>query len=61
MIYAFTCGGRRCAMSRAEKRLYRAFRRMVGMRRITPARSRRLIRPTYFPARIDPIEALRHE
>ncbi len=47
--------------SKAEKRLYRAFRRMVDMRRITPARSRRLISPTYFPARMDPIEALRHE
>ncbi|MDP2834377.1 MAG: hypothetical protein Q8Q28_13995 [Pseudomonadota bacterium] len=31
---------------RAEKRFYRAFRRMFGIRRITPARRRRLIRPT---------------
>jgi len=31
---------------RAEKQLYRAFRRKFGIRRITPAKSRRLIRPT---------------
>jgi hypothetical protein len=31
---------------RAEKPLYRAFRRMLGIRRITPAKRRRLICPS---------------
>jgi hypothetical protein len=41
--YAGSCHG---PARRAEKRLYRAFRRMFVIRRITPARSHRLIRPT---------------
>jgi hypothetical protein len=44
--------------SRAEKRLHRAFRRMPNIRRITPAKRRRLIRPTWFRSCFSPIRSL---
>ena len=48
---------------RAEKRLHRAFRRMSNIRRITPAKRRRLIRPTqtgWLPSSRPPRPSSRH-